>query len=152
MDTDLKAVRDVQRGHIDDTIVPGTVTLVDENHNLRAKHDKDNRDIILVPTPSDDPEDPVCFDPQHSLYESRMLTRFLTQAKLDSSPQTPLSSLHVHLRLVLRHDLHSRNLRSRPALRSNAHQHRHPKRRNRVPLPHGWLGSPLLATFRSPVR
>ena len=50
---------EVRRGYIDDTVVPGTVTLVDLNQNLRAKHDRSNQDIVLVPTPSDDAEDPV---------------------------------------------------------------------------------------------
>ena len=61
--TDLATARDVQRGYIDDSVVPGTVTLVDLDQSLQAKHSKSNREIVLVPTPSDDPEDPVGMKP-----------------------------------------------------------------------------------------
>lgn len=56
---DLQAVADVQHGLIDDSVVPGTVQLVDVNHEMQAKHSKAHKDVVLVPTPSDDPEDPV---------------------------------------------------------------------------------------------
>lgn len=55
MATDLAAIRDVQHGHIDDSIVPGTVHLVDIDHTVHSKHSKAQQDIVLVPTPSDDP-------------------------------------------------------------------------------------------------
>lgn len=42
---------------IDETAVPGTVHLVDLEGTL-ANH-LGNRDIVLVPTPSGDPEDPL---------------------------------------------------------------------------------------------
>lgn len=60
---DLEAVRDIQHGHIDDSVVPGTVHLVDLEHTMRAKHSKAHNDIVLVPTPSDDPDDPVRIHP-----------------------------------------------------------------------------------------
>lgn len=59
MAADLKTARDVQHGDIDDTVVPGTVHLVDLDNNLHAKHSEAHQDIVLVPTPSDDPDDPV---------------------------------------------------------------------------------------------
>lgn len=40
--------------------VPGTVHLVDLDHSMRAKHSAGHQDIVLVPAPSDDPDDPVC--------------------------------------------------------------------------------------------
>jgi hypothetical protein len=42
--------------------VPGTVHLVDLDHNMRAAHLKGStakQDIVLVPAPSADPEDPL---------------------------------------------------------------------------------------------
>ena len=41
--------------------VPGTVHLVDLEGTIQAKHAKGSgkRDIVLVPTPSSDPDDPV---------------------------------------------------------------------------------------------
>ncbi|KAJ5780832.1 hypothetical protein N7457_005992 [Penicillium paradoxum] len=45
---------------IDSTVIPGTVMLVDVNHVMTARHlDRGDRDIVLVPTPSNDPEDPL---------------------------------------------------------------------------------------------
>lgn len=42
---------------------PGTVQLVDVNHTLATKHAGDG-EIVLVPTPSDDPEDPLNWSPR----------------------------------------------------------------------------------------
>lgn len=39
---------------------PGNVQLIDSNGNLKTKHaGPGHHDIILIPTPSDDPEDPL---------------------------------------------------------------------------------------------
>ena len=43
--------------------VPGTVQLVDIDHSLATKHSKSHEDVVLVPTPSDDPEDPLNWSP-----------------------------------------------------------------------------------------
>ncbi|KAK5712154.1 hypothetical protein LTR17_018109 [Elasticomyces elasticus] len=64
MATDLQAARDIQHGLIDESIVPGTVHMVDLDHNLQAKHSKAHQDIVLVPTPSDDPNDPLNWSPR----------------------------------------------------------------------------------------
>ncbi|KAM3467934.1 hypothetical protein MY5147_008432 [Beauveria neobassiana] len=44
---------------MDETQVPGTVLLVDLEHTAATQHASDSRDIILVPTPSRDPNDPL---------------------------------------------------------------------------------------------
>lgn len=44
---------------IDESSVPGTVHLVDLEHTLQTRHAKAHNDIVLVPTPSTDPEDPL---------------------------------------------------------------------------------------------
>lgn len=45
---------------VEDINVPGTVHLVDLEGTLSAKHAKGGgRDIVLVPTPSNDPDDPL---------------------------------------------------------------------------------------------
>jgi MFS family permease len=54
----------IQHGHIDDSLVPGTVHLVDLEHASRAMHSKIHQDIILVPTPSNDPNDPLNWTPR----------------------------------------------------------------------------------------
>ena len=38
---------------------PGTVTLVDINGTIHARHSARLKDIVLDPTPSSDPEDPL---------------------------------------------------------------------------------------------
>ena len=49
---------------IDETAVPGTMHLVDVQGVLRDKHAKGrNHDVILVPTPSKDPNDPLNWSP-----------------------------------------------------------------------------------------
>lgn len=45
--------------NIDDSVVPGTVHLVDLNQTSHAQHSRSKQDIILVPTPSHDPDDPL---------------------------------------------------------------------------------------------
>ena len=40
--------------------VPGTVHLVDLEGNFRAKHASgDQGDVVLIPAPSDDPDEPL---------------------------------------------------------------------------------------------
>lgn len=46
-------------GGIDESIVPGTVHLVDLELTLATRHAQDKKDIVLVPTPSADPNDPL---------------------------------------------------------------------------------------------
>lgn len=47
-----------------DTVVPGTVHLVDLDLSLRTRHAKGNQNIVLVPTPSSDPNDPLNWTPR----------------------------------------------------------------------------------------
>ncbi|KAM3427768.1 hypothetical protein NHJ13734_008868 [Beauveria thailandica] len=44
---------------MDESQIPGTVLLVDLEHTAATRHASDSRDIILVPTPSRDPNDPL---------------------------------------------------------------------------------------------
>lgn len=46
--------------------VPGTVHLVDLDHNLRTRH-AGSGDIVLDPTPSNDPNDPLNWTPRRKL-------------------------------------------------------------------------------------
>lgn len=39
--------------------LPGTVQLVDLQNTMSTKHSAQQTDIVLVPTPSDDPNDPL---------------------------------------------------------------------------------------------
>jgi hypothetical protein len=45
---------------VDTSAIPGTVTLVDVEHVLHTRHlDGGNGDIVLIPTPSQDQDDPL---------------------------------------------------------------------------------------------
>lgn len=39
--------------------IPGTVRLVDPQHKLHVEHGQHSKDIVLVPQPTDDPDDPL---------------------------------------------------------------------------------------------
>ncbi|KAJ5315971.1 hypothetical protein N7476_006278 [Penicillium atrosanguineum] len=53
---------------VDSSAIPGTVTLVDLQHVLNTRHvDGGNGDIVLIPTPSADPEDPLNWSPKRKL-------------------------------------------------------------------------------------
>ncbi|CAH0046919.1 unnamed protein product [Clonostachys solani] len=47
--------------------VPGTAHLVDLDHNLQARHSSSDGDIILIPSPSNDPNDPLNWAPRRKL-------------------------------------------------------------------------------------
>lgn len=44
--------------------IPGTLHLVDEEGIFQAKHDESRKDIVLNPTPSDNPDDPLNWSPR----------------------------------------------------------------------------------------
>jgi hypothetical protein len=44
---------------VDESQIPGTVQLVDIEQSAATQHAGDHNDIILVPTPSKDPNDPL---------------------------------------------------------------------------------------------
>ncbi|PYH72322.1 putative serine/threonine protein kinase ENV7 [Aspergillus vadensis CBS 113365] len=49
---------------LDRTAIPGTVTLVDLEHVLATRHaDRGDSDIVLIPEPSNDPDDPLNWAP-----------------------------------------------------------------------------------------
>jgi hypothetical protein len=51
--------------------IPGTVHLVDLDHSMRTRHaDAGAGDIVLVPTPSNDPDDPLNWSPSRKILSS----------------------------------------------------------------------------------
>jgi hypothetical protein len=46
-------------GDIDESQIPGTVLLVDVEHTAEALHSQNKDSIILIPTPSNDINDPL---------------------------------------------------------------------------------------------
>ena len=47
------------RQELDLSAVPGTNHLVDLDGNVHTNHDARLKDVVLIPTPSVDPEDPL---------------------------------------------------------------------------------------------
>lgn len=55
--------------------IPGTVHLVDLEGTMHARHaDGTQRDIVLVPTPSDDPDDPLNWAPRRKLLSTTCMS------------------------------------------------------------------------------
>ncbi|KAL6864634.1 major facilitator superfamily domain-containing protein [Trichoderma novae-zelandiae] len=52
-----------QLAHVDECQVPGTVLLIDVDHNAETLHASSQKDIILIPTPSKDVNDPLNWSP-----------------------------------------------------------------------------------------
>lgn len=53
---------------VDSSAIPGTVTLVDAQHVINTRHvDGDKGDIVLIPTPSQDPDDPLNWSSKRKL-------------------------------------------------------------------------------------
>ncbi|GAB1739986.1 hypothetical protein NU219Hw_g4914t1 [Hortaea werneckii] len=53
------ATTDERRSKVNSNAIPGTVHLVDLDHHVQGKHAKGHQDVILVPAPSDYPDDPL---------------------------------------------------------------------------------------------
>ncbi|KAI9934478.1 hypothetical protein MW887_000092 [Aspergillus wentii] len=54
--------------NVDRSAIPGTVTLVDLEHVLETRHlNSGDPDIVLIPAPSSDPDDPLNWSPRRKL-------------------------------------------------------------------------------------
>ena len=59
----------------EDRFVPGTVHLVDLERTLRAKHASGSQnDVVLVPAPSDDPDDPLNWSAKRKLLSTASIS------------------------------------------------------------------------------
>ena len=83
--------------------VPGTVHLVDLDNTMHAKHAKGTgqSDIVLVPAPSSDLDDPVRRGPSYQSMQLRRLT-FHT-AQLVGIAEKVVNNMHVYLHADGRH-------------------------------------------------
>ncbi len=58
-----------------DRSIPGTVHLVDIEGTLRAKHASgDRKDVVLIPAPSGDPDDPLNWSPKRKLMSTASIS------------------------------------------------------------------------------
>ncbi|KAH8807273.1 serine/threonine kinase 16 [Xylogone sp. PMI_703] len=71
---------------LDYNAIPGTMHLVDIEGTLSAKHAKgSNSDIVLIPTPSDDPDDPLNWSKARKLMSTICMTVYILGVGLASS-------------------------------------------------------------------
>lgn len=64
----LQLISLVMAPRADSHAIPGTFTLVDVDGVLAARHlDRGDRDIVLVPEPSNDPDDSLNWSPRRKL-------------------------------------------------------------------------------------
>ncbi|MCJ1237189.1 hypothetical protein MMC14_005174 [Varicellaria rhodocarpa] len=66
--------------------IPGTVHLVDLEGTLRAKHASGGqRDIVLVPAPSDDPDDPLNWSPRRKMLSTASMCMYTLMVGIASA-------------------------------------------------------------------
>ncbi|KAH8795055.1 major facilitator superfamily transporter [Hyaloscypha sp. PMI_1271] len=63
---------------IEDKSAPGTVHLIDATGELHVKHSEAAHDIVLVPLPSDDPEDPLNWSRKRKLLQTSCVVMYVT--------------------------------------------------------------------------
>ena len=67
----------------EDPSIPGTIHLVDLEGTLRAKHALGGQnDVVLVPTPSDDPDDPLNWSSKRKLLSTACISMWVARLLL----------------------------------------------------------------------
>ncbi|KAI1336065.1 major facilitator superfamily transporter [Xylariaceae sp. FL0016] len=72
---------------IDEDLPPGTTRLIDVDGNIVAKHaaGSEQKDILLVPRPSEDPEDPLNWSPKRKMLHTSCIVIYTIMIALPSS-------------------------------------------------------------------
>ncbi|EAW15152.1 putative MFS transporter [Aspergillus clavatus NRRL 1] len=70
---------------VDTDAIPGTFTLVDLDHVVATRHAEGDRDIVLVPAPSDDPDDPLNWAPRRKLLSTICVSVYTLFAGISAS-------------------------------------------------------------------
>lgn len=68
---------DLQHDEIDFEAIPGTVHLLDLDHNMLTRHASNQKEIVLIPTPSDDPDDPLNWSPRRKALSTACTNMFV---------------------------------------------------------------------------
>ncbi|RSM02724.1 hypothetical protein CEP52_007797 [Fusarium oligoseptatum] len=76
------------------TPIPGTVQLVDIQGVVHAKHGEGHKDIVLIPQPSDHPDDPLSWTPKRKLFNIFWAMTWLTRASL-SPTSVPVTACYI---------------------------------------------------------
>lgn len=86
---------------IDDSAIPGTVTLVDVDHVLQTRHvgSGSNKDIVLIPAPSADPDDPLNWSAKRKLLSTVSVSVWVVYA--ECSLEAILTYRHLIFRYTL---------------------------------------------------
>ena len=67
----------------EDPSIPGTIHLVDLEGTLRAKHALGGQnDVVLVPTPSEDPDDPLNWSSRRKLLSTACISMYASRLLL----------------------------------------------------------------------
>jgi len=76
-----------RQGHLDEAAIPGTVHLVDLEGTIRAKHASGTqlKDVVLVPAPSADPDDPLNWSPRRKLLSITSLSMYTLMVGIASA-------------------------------------------------------------------
>ena len=62
----------------EEKLVPGTVHLVDIEGTIRAKHAlRGQNDVVLIPAPSDDPDDPLNWSARRKLLSTASISMYV---------------------------------------------------------------------------
>ncbi|EKD21760.1 major facilitator superfamily transporter [Drepanopeziza brunnea f. sp. 'multigermtubi' MB_m1] len=80
---------------IEDRSAPGTLQLIDTTGELHVKHSEAAQDIVLIPVPSDDPEDPLNWSRRRKLLHTSCMVIYTVMMVFPSSAvysvTTPIS-------------------------------------------------------------
>lgn len=88
----------------DESQIPGTVHLVDLEHTAATQHASGSHDIILVPTPSKDPNDPLNWSASRKRLHLTCIMVYVSSLPLYPSPRPiPLApgSYPIHVLIPL---------------------------------------------------
>lgn len=91
---------------------PGTVYLVDHGHHVHSQHAKADAEIVLVPAPSDDSDDPLNWTPRRRwLVNSCLFVWVLPERRRGRERERLTRQIRIrHLHRELRHQLSHRTV------------------------------------------
>ena len=80
-------MEDPSYSHLDTSAIPGTVHLVDLEGIIRAKHASGSnlKDVVLVPAPSADPDDPLNWSPRRKLLSTASMSMYTLMVGIASA-------------------------------------------------------------------
>ena len=76
-----------RHGHLDTQSIPGTIHLVDLEGVMRGQHASASRlkDIVLIPSPSNDPDDPLNWTPKRKMLSTACMSMYTLMVGIASA-------------------------------------------------------------------